>query len=505
MELVLTSPTVLRLPASWQTGKIRQELEERFGYSDLRTVHEWRKWKQIQRQVENGCRHWFVERYGKDDLDAKVALLDAQKTKTVLFEHPEDGMWTYSGFAEQLSKDYGIPIVIAFPYVPVREAGCIIPWAKTPFSPRPYQQQASELLLEHRQAGVELATGLGKTLLIAMLLKHFGLPSLVSCPSLNIGEQTYNFLLECFGRSRVGRFFDGHKEADKLFTVSVSKSLTMAVGGPNAAVLSKKRVLILDEAHTYPADTLASAVLGYLGDIPYRYSLSGTQLRTDGLDILLKGIVGPIVMEMSVKDGVDQNYLAKPRFYQKTVRSNRSFSSDDTIKMTRVHLHDNEAVYKDVIVTAHRAVSVMKRRVLILIEEFRQFAHLIDYGLVGAKFAHGGMDKKTKNDFPEVYHNSDPLELVKSFDRGEFPILVGTSCIGTGTDIKSVGFIIDIVGGKSEIRLRQNIGRGTRLFDGKKECIYYDYDVVDIPVLHKHAKDRAKIFDNVCGPVVYLR
>jgi superfamily II DNA or RNA helicase len=96
------------------------------------------------------------------------------------------------------------------------------------------------------------------------------------------------------------------------------------------------------------------------------------------------------------------------------------------------------------------------------------------------------------------------MQLVNAFDNADFPILVGTSCIGTGTDIKSVSAILDLVGGRSEIRVRQAVGRGTRLYPGKEDCLYFDFDIENVPMLHKHSKYRVSIYEDIYGPIEYI-
>jgi superfamily II DNA/RNA helicase len=116
-------------------------------------------------------------------------------------------------------------------------------------------------------------------------------------------------------------------------------------------------------------------------------------------------------------------------------------------------------------------------------------------------FAHGGVDKSNKKEVPEAFHKSDPMKLVKRFDAGDLDVLVGTSCIGMGTDIKSASLVQDIVGGNAEAQLRQRVGRGTRLFANKKDCIYTDYAISNIPPLAKQAEKRAVILEDIYGPV----
>jgi superfamily II DNA or RNA helicase len=140
------------------------------------------------------------------------------------------------------------------------------------------------------------------------------------------------------------------------------------------------------------------------------------------------------------------------------------------------------------------------RRVLVQVDTLDQFKYLLDGGLqVPAKFAHGGVTPENRDSVPVEYWKSDPNDLVARFDAGEFPVLVGTSTIGMGTDILSCDIIVNLVGLTSEIEISQNAGRGTRLFEGKKECLYVDYDVTNIEKLHKHALVRKRIYNSIYG------
>lgn len=349
-------------------------------------------------------------------------------------------------------------------------------------------------------------TGLGKSLVIARLLWRIGLPGIVVAPTLSIAGQLHADLVRLFGRQHVGQFFDGKKQADKKFVVAVSKSLTnLEAGSPLAEALGAKAVLIGDESHLLPAETLARVVLGLLGNVPYRFFLSGTQLRSDGLDLLLEGITGDIVLRMDVRQGVDEGFLTKPRFFQFQIWSDRNYDVPDPIKMNRVHLHDNPKVYEHAGGLIKHALRA-GRRPLVLVEEVPQFGRLLPFlGGVKAGFAHGGVNKDNRDSIPKAHHRSDPMALVQAFDAGELACLVGTQTIGTGTDIKTASFVVDLVGLASEVRVRQNVGRGTRVHPSKKDFIYVDYDIRNQPTLSRHAAKRAKIFDDIYGPVKYMK
>ncbi len=509
MPLVLESPTVCRLPKAWVGSSIEAALQERLGYEDLRATHEWRRLRGIQKlhdlhlQSPSGkirC-PWYVMENGREKLDQEVEAAFADRMKVALFRD-DRGLWTYSGLAKRLCAEYGETVETAFDRPRFKPIG----WESPPeFPPRPFQSESVEKLLAMGHGGVELATGLGKSYIIALLCKNIGLPTLIVAPTKNIAEQLLADMIRLFGKRRVGQFFDGKKDSSKLITVAVSASLLkMEPGTEHAENLSSKAVLIGDESHLLPAESLSRVILGLLSNVPYRFFLSGTQIRNDGLDIVLDGIVGDIVVRMDVRQGVSAGYLSQPRFFQFAIQSTSKFYSSDVIKMNRHHLQENNLVYQHAGKMIDWAVR-QGRRVVVLVDQLEQYNLLLKAGKLKHphRFAHGGMDKETRGNFPEAVWKSDPMELVKAFDRGEYPVLVGTSCISVGTDIRSASFIVDLVGLTSEIRLRQSIGRGTRLFPGKKDTIYCDYDAWNVEKMHDHAVERAKIMNAVHGPVTF--
>ena len=511
-NLVLETPVKLRLPKEWGEGQIYQELQDLLGYEDLGVTHQYRNWKKVLTQSEKALAnsrhpHWFVVKYGIEELQAKVDQLEEERRKSILFRD-EKGLWTYSGMVQELQDRYGVSLERQFT---LPKFG-MIPWAKKPeYELRWFQEKALDLFLGNTETtglgAVELATGLGKSLVIVHTLKQVGLSGVVVAPTLSIANQLLKDLIEAFGTRLVGQYFGGKKQPDKMFVVAVSKSLMNLQPGHSATdLLCSKKVVIGDESHLLPAESLQKVVLGLFGDIPYRFFLSGTQIRNDGADILLQGITGTIGLNMSVRKGIEQGFLSPLKFVQWSVKSDSSLKVDDALKMNRHHLHDNPNVYSHASNLIKRAYLEKHRRVLVLIEEVGQFTELLKAGMnLRVRFAHGGLDKKNQKDVPSQYWKSDPMAYVQEFDKGEVPVLVGTQCIGMGTDIKSADFIVDLIGGGSEVRVRQSVGRGTRLFPGKLNTIYNDYCVENIDVLRNQASKRVKIFDEIYGPVTFMR
>lgn len=431
------------------------------------------------------------------------------KTKVCLLNQDNSGTWVLSGFRPYLESKLRVPVTSRITYPDPQ----LLPWDRSPaFQMHPYQAQALEKLLEVRHGGVQMGTGLGKSFIIANLVKRLGLKVVVMAPSSSITEQLLRDFTTWFGKKNVGAYYDGKKEVKKLITIGTAQSFTRIKPGSGAwKELQKTQVFIADESHLCPAKTLASVCFGLMAPVPYRFFFSATQMRNDGADLLLDGITGPIVYEMTVREGVDQGYLAKPCFKMFRAPMNGSFWSLDPNEMTRHHLFYNPHVIQSIARIANTAVTA-GMPVLILIDEVEQFTKLLPYLRHRAGFAHGALNEDNRPKVPSEYHASDPNALVDEFNAGKLPILVGTSCISTGTDIKAVKLLVYWQGGKSEIQVKQAIGRATRLAPGKTQCHVVDFWVEDFQMdgngknkwgpVGRHAKVRHEIYNDLYGPVV---
>jgi superfamily II DNA or RNA helicase len=493
-KVIITSPTVARvLDVPDQERKL---LEMQLTFRDQKVQYELQKHKKS---------HWYLNKYGQEAWQERLDDLKSKVQKCLLMED-QDGLWVYSGLADKVARILGCSVENKVEYP---EEG-LLGWDRKPdLTPYEYQTLSLERLLQARHAGVEIGTGLGKSLIILMLAKELGLKTVIMAPATNIAERLYDDCVLAFGKKKVGFFGDGKKECGKLITVAVSASLTRVKEDTKEwENLSKAQVFIADESHQCPAATLAKVCFGLMKAAPYRFFFSATQMRNDGLDLLLDAITGPIVYRKTVREGIDEGYLAKLSFVMVKCASNSSLESYDVNEMTREHLLYNDSVIRKAASLANNFVALYKQQVLILVDEFEQVTRLYPHLKFEMKFAHGGVTKENKAKLPQMFWESDPKKLVAEFNNGDFPILVGTSCIATGTDVKANEVTIYLRGGKSEIEVMQGAcGRSTRKFTfprtgaKKTACTIVDFDVENIEAMHRHAEARKDIYNTVYGPV----
>jgi superfamily II DNA or RNA helicase len=200
---------------------------------------------------------------------------------------------------------------------------------------------------------------------------------------------------------------------------------------------------------------------------------------------------------MTVEEGVEKGWLAKPAFRVLQVISNSNYDSDDANKLTREHLFYNPVVNQKAAQIANAAVANGEGPVLILVDEIEQFSHIEPLLRFKCAFAYGTLTPVNQRYVQEKYRQNDNVAIVKDFNDGKIPILIGTSAISIGTDIRAVKTGIYLRGGKSPIDVPQSVGRCTRLFPGKDSFTWIDFDVTNIDTLHRHTEARIDLYNSI--------
>ena len=453
---------------------------------------------------------YFIQKYGYEVFAAKVEELKA-KLKICLLERRGAHYETMSGFAARLAR---------LGYRCDREEAQDddrLPWVlqRKPNAARYYQTEACDAMKAATiggfydldkgyhpiyNAAISMPTGAGKSWIIEEMARYYGKKTIIMAPSVSIAEQLYDQAIAAFGPKRVGLYGDGKKQSDKQIVIGIAASLTRAEG-KHLEALKKCQVFIADESHLCPASTFEKVCTTVAADAEKRFFVSATQMRNDGTEILLEGITGPVVYKKTLRELVDEGFLARPRFFTVATTSPSSFWNGDWQDTANLHLWGNPVLHAKAAAIANRMVDIGKGPVLILVDHTAQFQHLIGGLRHEVGFAHGPLTAESKKEVQAEFQVVDNKALVGKFNDGELPILVGTSCITTGTDLRPTGTILYLMSGESEIKVRQCIGRDTRKVPGKEDFIFIDFDI-EVPgveeranSLHRHFLQRCEYYD----------
>jgi superfamily II DNA or RNA helicase len=193
--------------------------------------------------------------------------------------------------------------------------------------------------------------------------------------------------------------------------------------------------------------------------------------------------------------------------------SNSNFTSNDPLEIKRVHFLNNSNVLRFAAKLANAEARANQKQTLILVEEMSQVSALAALITVPFAIAHSEANKARLLELG--LKKVKPNESVEKFNRGEAMVLIGTSCISTGTNIYNVHHCINLQGGISETKVKQGaIGRSTRFarsnpfknpWPAKTKSIIWDFDVKGIKVLERHLAKRIEYYEQSGSEIKFIK
>ncbi|MEN6624871.1 MAG: DEAD/DEAH box helicase [Candidatus Sumerlaeia bacterium] len=369
---------------------------------------------------------------------------------------------------------------------------------------RPYQETALAQALANGCGIIQMATGGGKTMLAAHLIRRLDRPALFFVHTLDLLYQTARVFERELGQE-IGILGDGQATLRPV-TVATIQTVATACSGTRPArkpkpddeeereerpvhfdeatrrevidYLESVPVVIFDECHHVPADTFYKIAMRTVG-ARWRFGLSATPWRDDGADLMLEAALGPCIHKTAASDLIDAGYLVKPLIQMQPappLALRRRMEYHDLYQMAIVENRERNRV----IAARARQWAAEGCSVLILVA---QVAHgeLLSNLLPEARFAYGSLDAELRRQY------LDELE------RKLQPIMIATTLADEGLDVPTLGGLILAGGGKSQTRAFQRIGRVLRPADGKTQARVLDF-LDDAPWLRNHSQARLALY-----------
>ncbi len=499
IKINIQNPTVcfLENPSSDEINKLASCLT----YNDTSAAFALKNLKQNKWLQANKPETFRIR---KEELEKKL------KTCMLQFCSKEGKHWFHPGSIPYLKNIFNFDLKNNIVYPEGRK----MTWKKPlPFDLYPYQKESVQRLLEIKHGCVELCTGAGKTAIILTLARELGLKTVIVTPSKSIFLEIVEKFEHHLGKSNVGSYGDGKKKLDKNLTVCVSKSLTMLKPGTKEYdFFATADVVIGDESHTLAAETLEAVFHGVLKNVPYRFFLSGTQVRGDGKDELLESIIGQKVFSLTTKEAIEGKYICPVKFFIFETTSKDTKQYKDALKAKRNQFLYNPNVADIAAKIANSAWNQGQESTLILVEELEQIKMLKDRLKVPFDYVHSAA-KADAAGFGLETRKVD--EIVEAFNKGHIKVLIGTSCIATGTNIYPTHNTINWVGGSSEVKTKQGaVGRSVRLLEKSeyknfhKPKLYskiYDFKIINIPLMENHLQKRISMYRETSDDIRYIK
>jgi ATP-dependent helicase IRC3 len=263
----------------------------------------------------------------------------------------------------------------------------------------------------------------------------------------------------------------GKNTATGAGDIVIASVQTLARGRVSKFDPSTFKLVLVDEAHHIVARSYLDA-LGHFGlneksaNGPILVGVSATFSRFDGLK--LGAAIDHIVYHKDYVDMIRENWLANAVFT--TVKSGANLSkvkkdSFGDFALGSLSEAVNTATINNITVRAWMANAEERKSTLVFcvdVEHARQLtASFRDHG-VDARYITASTPKGKRAD-----------EL-RAFKDQEFPVLLNCGLFTEGTDIPNIDCVLLARPTRSRNLLIQMIGRGLRLFPGKKDCHIID-------------------------------
>ena len=394
------------------------------------------------------------------------------------------------------------------------------------FSYRDHQPAAVAAILKHHQGIYEAPTGSGKsTVGCAVIWKTRPRKAHILVDKKELMYQWQSMLVKHTGMSvyDIGQIGDGQWD-ERRVTVCTVQSLNKALkdGKIDRSWFADVDLMILDECHHAPADTITNLVQHYRSRI--RMGMSAAPDREDGKFDVTLDVLGDVIYADSEAVLREAGIILAPKVFR--IKTNFKFAywgdhqSDKHgncdmpgCKINRYHGHKNNYQKLKTALVRDRARNVLVACCVLAQAKTGDHLHLI----ISDEVRHldelemalnGSRNGNLKLDCPPIYRLTGKMtkkqraEALEGFSSSSNAILLSTVA-KEGLDIARLDRIYLPFPGKQPAATEQKIGRGTRMAEGKEDCFIFDFaDLQVAPLARQFRNRRYKVYDKLGLEVV---
>jgi superfamily II DNA or RNA helicase len=367
-----------------------------------------------------------------------------------------------------------------------------------------YQKEAFEAMRDNHFRGILQATvAFGKTVLASYIIEYLGAVTVIIVDRKEIMKQWEEEIDERFDfkseriKGASGRvWYTDHGVPAVLLTTSRLIMSVMSNNNPSKNmknrndmikwVCSNSGLVIYDEVH-HAASKQSRKALSRINAY-YRIGLSGTtNMRDDNSDYEYLAMIGNVVHSFTSGELIGAKRGAPVDIFIESVVYDPEFlkrlrSSEDYNTLYEGYIVDNERRNEKIIDVVLGEIEA-GNSVLVLVDRVRHARNLS--AMLGDLAVCTWSQDEAK----------ERVRKIKEFKSGVIPALFCTySLAGEGFDFPELSSLV-LAGGKSEIRIRQSIGRIMRLKDDGSHGRLFDFADVINP-FKDHLISRIRIYNS---------
>ena len=362
------------------------------------------------------------------------------------------------------------------------------------FNPHPHQVRGAKKAIQEGRGLLEHATSSGKTLTLFFILNYYlDTPTngkiVVVVPNKSLIKQfCSNFEEYGMNPKLIGKYYGEEKDLTKTITVGTWQSLRKV---PD--FLKTIGVIVADEVHHAKAIEIKNLFENCV-NAKVRIGVTGS-LHRDECDLLsIIGGFGQILDSVKTDELIKADIVSPVEIIQINFHYTK-----ETAKTCKKDYHlEREIVQND-----PRRMTLVRK----LIERQKEKDNLLllfDTLEFGERYF-----EYLKSEFPDKYFRyvagdvsaTDREDIRKFASNNDNVVIVASlGTFSTGIDIPRLHGVIFLWMGKSDIRLKQSIGRGLRKHASKDKVIIYD--ICDqLKYSKNHAGERLRVYMEEGYPV----
>jgi len=332
-----------------------------------------------------------------------------------------------------------------------------------------FQVLAIQKALVQTRGLIEIPTGGGKTEVAIGLANYFsrmGSPVLFLSGSRYLTEQAAERFREN-GMQGVGLFYEGEHNPSLVTCATVQTLYSGIKQGDEEAValLRTASVVIGDEIHHLPSTQWATVCKWCHAS--YRYGISATLFNDPeklvARDLLLVGLLGPVLLQVPLHVLVERGILPQPLVYMIRVKQGGSSSKDWHTVQKECIVHNSAR--NSLAVQACRDLVDDGDRILVCVNEVEEhgFPLLQSMSEVGIPsiLVTGGSKVYWYTAGERQGEEMDVTQLRELIRMGEMSV-IASPVLNEGVNVPEFSAVLLLAGGKSSRMVLQRMGRGMR-------------------------------------------
>jgi ATP-dependent helicase IRC3 len=335
---------------------------------------------------------------------------------------------------------------------------------------RPYQKEALDAIVLNANNGISkqlvvLPTGAGKTVIFSQLpiIKPNTLPMLVLAHRSELLEQARSKILESNPNLTV-EIEQAERKAGRVDVVVASVATLGRNNTPRIEEYPKDyfKSIVIDEAHHAAAPSYRRIIDFFSPD--FLLGVTATPQRSDSTRLI--DVFDEIVYYRTIQDLIQEGWLSPLVGYRVKTSTDISEVEIQNGEYSQSQLEEkiDNPERNAHVVAAYRNLA-MDKKTLIYASGVRHAQNL-------------AVSFRTSEIKTAVIVGTTPREereeILAQFATGQISVIVNVGVLTEGFDEPSLEAIIIAKPTRSTLLYTQIVGRGTRLFEGKKHCIIID-------------------------------